>query len=250
MSPLAIGRAVGQVTIVATHLIPIWCGPAAMAGLWRAASHSPKASAMRIAAIPLLMSSIVLPLTLPAAAVSAQASDPAVAPVDALDAGLIATMKAGKRAGMRGRIAVIGPVVDRSFDLPLMTRLAVGTAWNGFAPADQAALVAAFRRLTVAQYASNFDGFSGQAIKLDPKVEARGGDRLVRTTLAGPGDDPVAIAYRLRQGSGGWRIIDVFYKNEISQLATRRSDFSRVLATGGAKALIANITAQAAKVGG
>ncbi|WP_375396016.1 ABC transporter substrate-binding protein [uncultured Sphingomonas sp.] len=181
---------------------------------------------------------------------SAQATDPALAPVDSLDAGLIATMKAGKRAGMHGRTATIGPVVDRAFDLPLMTRLAVGSAWNGFAPADQTALVAAFRRLTVAQYASNFDGFSGQTIKIDPRVEARGGDKLVRTTLAGPRDEPVAIAYRLRQASGGWRIIDVFYKNEISQLATRRSDFTRVLGTGGAKALIANIGAQAAKVGG
>ena len=63
-------------------------------------------------------------------------------------------------------------------------------------------------------------------------------------------DEPVSIAYRLRQSGGGWRIIDVFYKNEISQLATRRSDFTRMLGAGGAKALIANIDAQAAKVGG
>lgn len=205
---------------------------------------------MRLAAIPLFVSLMALSTALPPAAAIAQAADPAIAPVAALDTGLIATMKAGKRAGMRGRISAIGPVVDRAFDLPLMTRLAVGAAWNGFAPADQTALVAAFRRLTVAQYASNFDAFSGQTIKVDPKVEARGGDRLVRTTLASPGDEPVAIAYRLRQGGGGWRIIDVFYKNEISQLATRRSDFTRVLGSGGAKALIANIDAQAAKVGG
>ena len=209
-----------------------------------------ESAAMRLAAVPLLMSLIALPIVLQPSSTRAQATDPAIAPVETLDNGLIATMKAGKRAGIRGRVAVIGPVVDRAFDLPLMTRLAVGSGWNGFAPTEQTALVAAFRRLTVAQYASNFDGFSGQTIKVDPKVEARGGDRLVRTTLAGPGDSPVAIAYRLRQSGGGWRIIDVFYKNEISQLATRRSDFTRVLATGGARALIANIDAQAAKVGG
>ena len=204
---------------------------------------------MRIVAALALSSLALVPVTLPAAA-AAQASDPALAPVETLDAGLMATMKAGKRAGMPTRIAAVAPAVDRAFDLALMTRLAVGSAWNGFTPADQTALVAAFRRLTIAQYASNFDGYSGETFRVDPKVEARAGDKLVRTTLTSPGDEPIPIAYRLRQGANGWRIIDVFYKNEISQLATRRSDFSRILATGGAKALVANLNAQAAKVGG
>jgi len=180
----------------------------------------------------------------------AEAADPAVAPVQALDDGLIAIMKAGKAAGIKGRASRIAPVIDRTFDLPLMTRLAVGSAWNGIAPADQKALVAAFRRLTIAQYADNFDGWSGQSFSIDPNVQARGSDRLVRTTLKSPGEAPVAIAYRLRQDGGAWKIIDVFYKNSISQLATRRSDFASVLASGGAKALISHLDALSAKAGG
>lgn len=185
-----------------------------------------------------------------AAPALAQASDPAAATVDTLDAALIATMKAGSSAGMKGRIATIGPAIDRAFDLPLMTRLAVGPSWNGIASADQKALVAAFRRMTVAQYASNFDGFSGQSFAVAPNVETRGGDKLVRTTLKDPKGSDVAIAYRLRNGGGGWKIIDVFYKNSISQIATRRSDFASILAKGGAKALIAHLNALAAKAGG
>jgi phospholipid transport system substrate-binding protein len=141
----------------------------------------------------------------------AEAADPAVAPVQALDDGLIAIMKAGKAAGVKGRASRIAPVIDRTFDLPLMTRLAVGSAWNGIAPADQKALVAAFRRLTIAQYADNFDGGSGHSLSIDPNVQARGSVRLVRTTLKSPGEAPVAIAYRLRQDGGAWKIIDVFY---------------------------------------
>ena len=185
-----------------------------------------------------------------AAPALAQASDPAAATIDTLDAALIATMKAGASAGMKGRIATIGPAIDRAFDLPLMTRLAVGPSWNGIAPADQKALVAAFRRMTVAQYASNFNGFSGQSFAVAPKVETRGGDKLVRTTLKDPKGDDVAIAYRLRNSGGGWKIVDVFYKNSISQIATRRSDFASILAKGGAKALIAHLNALAAKAGG
>lgn len=188
-----------------------------------------------------------LSLSLPAA--HAQASDPAVATIQALDDGLIAIMKSGRSAGVKGRGAAIAPTLDRAFDLPLMTRLSVGSSWTTIAPADQTALVAAFRRMTIGQYASNFNGFSGQSFTIDPKVEARGGDKLVRTTLNDPKGSPVAIAYRLRQSGGGWKIIDVFYRNSISQLAIRRSDFAGVLASGGAKALTAHLNALAAKAG-
>jgi len=185
-----------------------------------------------------------------AAPVYAQASDPAVATIQSLDDGLIEIMRAGKAAGERGRAAKIGPVIDRAFDIPLMTRLAVGPSWNSIAPADQQALVSAFRRMTVAQYAGNFDGFSGQSFVIAPQVESRGGDKLVRTTLKDPHGEDVAIAYRLRQNGGAWKIIDVFYKNSISQIATRRSDFASALSKGGAKALIAHLNALAAKAGG
>ena len=180
----------------------------------------------------------------------AQAADPATTAVQSLDAGLLAIMHAGKRAGFQARAAQIGPVVDRSFDLPLMTRLAIGPGWTSIAPSDQAALVAGFRRLTVNAYARNFDGFSGQSFTIAPQVDGRGGDRLVRTTLNDPLGDPVAISYRLREGAGGWRIIDVFYRNAISQLATRRSDFAQILQQGGAKALVAHLDAMAVKGAG
>lgn len=185
-----------------------------------------------------------LALTFPAAAMAQV--DP-VTTVQALDAGLLATMKGGK-AGQRGRAAIIGPVIDRTFDIPLMTRLAVGTPWNGFAAADQQALVAAFRRLTIAQYAANFDSFSGQSFTINPQVDQRAGDRLVRTTLVGKGSSE-PIAYRLRQSTGGWRIIDVIYRS-ISQLATRRSDFASALQSGGAKGLVRRLDELTAKASG
>lgn len=182
-----------------------------------------------------------------AAPVLAQAVDPVRAPVQMLDDGLLAIMKGGSGMGTQGRIAKIGPVVDQTFDIPLITRLSVGPDWVKVAPADQTALAAAMRRMTVAQYASNFSSWSGQSFTIDPKVETRGADKLVRTTLSAPKDDAVPIAYRLRQSGGKWRVIDVYYRNAISQLATRRADFAGVFAKGGAKALISHLDALAAK---
>ena len=182
-----------------------------------------------------------------APAAIAQSADPASGTVQALHAGLLSIMHAGSAAGQAGRARQIAPVIDRTFDLPQMTRLAVGPSWTGMAAADQSALVASFRSLTVAQYAKNFDGFSGERFTMAPQVETRGGDKLVRTTLVVPGGSPESLGYRLRLSGGQWKIIDVYYRNSISQLATRRADFARVLASGGAKALIAHLNALAAR---
>lgn len=176
-------------------------------------------------------------------AAMAQAGDPAAQTVEALNAGLIATMKA--QGGQAARARVIGPVVDRAFDIPAMARLSVGPPWTTFSPLEQANVIAAFRAMTVAQYAANFDSYSGEKLSLVGGVETRGTDKLVRTQLTGPGTNE-SLNYRLRENGGQWRIIDVFYRNAISQIATRRSDFAGVIAKGGPGALVAHLNRLAA----
>lgn len=197
--------------------------------------------------LPLFATAAVMIAAASPTAVLAQAPDAARVPVQQLSDGLIAIMKGGVKLGVAGRAAQIGPVVDRTFDLALMARLCVGPAWTAATPADRAAVVAAFRRLTVNEYAKNFDSWSGQSFKIDPKVEVRGGDKVVRTTLVQPKGESVALAYRLRQTGDSWRVIDVFYRNAVSQLTTRRADFESIVAKGGAKALIGHINALADK---
>ena len=177
---------------------------------------------------------------------AAQAGDPAFATVEALNGGLLEIMHAGAAAGQAGRERQIAPVVDRSFDIPLMTRFSVGPAWLSFTPHDQAALITAFRAMTIAQYAHNFDGWAGERFTMSPQVVTRGLDKEVSTTLSTPGGGSEPLNYRLRASGGQWKIIDVYYRSNISQLATRRSDFASVLANGGAPALIVKLNRLAA----
>lgn len=193
-------------------------------------------------AVALALLAPVAALAVPGVAM-AQAGDPAAQTIEGLNAGLIATMKA--QGGQAARARVIGPVVDRTFDIPAMARLSVGPPWTTFSPLEQANVVAAFRAMTVAQYAANFDSYSGEKLSLVGGVETRGTDKLVRTQLTGPGTNE-SLNYRLRENGGQWKIIDVFYRNAISQIATRRSDFAGVIAKGGAGALVAHLNRLAA----
>jgi phospholipid transport system substrate-binding protein len=176
-----------------------------------------------------------------ASAAFAQASDPAAAKIESFDAAVIKTLQAGKAAGAQGRAKVVGPAVEQTFNLPYMARVAVGPDWAKMSADDQAALQKAYSRYAVANWAKNFDNYSGQKLELDGPVVDRGADKLVKTKLTGPGSSPVSLAYRMRQDGGAWKVIDVFYNGGISQLATQRSDFASTLSNGGAKALVSKL---------
>ncbi len=176
-----------------------------------------------------------------AGAAYAQASDPAAARIESFDAAVIKTLQAGKAAGAAGRVKVVGPAVEQTFDLPYMTRVAVGPDWTKMSAEDQAALQKAYARYAVANWAKNFDNYSGQKLELDGPVQDRGAGKVVKTKLTGPGASPVSLTYLMHQDGGTWKVIDVVYNGGISQLSTQRSDFASTLSSGGAKALVAKL---------
>jgi phospholipid transport system substrate-binding protein len=196
-----------------------------------------------------MMIAAALAAALSPAAVYAQAADPGAAQIEAFNAALLATMKQGKSLGVNGRYQKLAPAVDAAFDLPTMTRFAVGPKWLSVAPADQAALVKAFSRMTVASYAKNFDDYSGERFAVDANVQTRGPDKLVKSHIIPKADKPTDLIFRMRQASDGkWKVIDVYYQGSISELTTRRSDFAATLASGGAPALLKKIDALADKL--
>jgi phospholipid transport system substrate-binding protein len=178
-----------------------------------------------------------------APAARAEATDPAAQQIDALDQAVLEAMRAGKSVTTEARYRQLEPVVTRTFDTPTMIRFAVGPTWPQIPPAQQQALTTAFRRLTVASYAKNFDSYSGQKFVVSPNVVTRGPDKVVSTQILSPGNSPTSIAYRMRQSGDTWKVIDVYYNNSISQLTTRRSDFASTLSSGGPTALLAHINA-------
>lgn len=174
----------------------------------------------------------------------AQAADPAAAQIQRFDDALLETMKQAGHLGPQGRYQKLDPVLAANFDLPTMTRFAVGTTWSTLSPTDQAALVRAFRRMTVATYAHNFDGYNNQRFTIEPNVETRGPDKLVKTHLVSP-KETTDLTYRMRQSGGTWKVIDVYYNGAVSSMLGQRSEYASTLRTGGAAALVKKLNAQA-----
>jgi len=174
-------------------------------------------------------------LTVPAVYAEVPA-DPAVAPVQSFYDTLLSTMKQGKQLGVKGRYEKLKPVIEQAFDLPGMTRLSVGPAWNTMAEADQKALIAALSRYTVASYASNFKSFEGEKFAVEPASTARGADKVVNSKLVA-GSEVIPFSYRMRQSGTSWKVIDIYLAGFVSQIAKQRSDFAATVQAGGAQAL-------------
>jgi phospholipid transport system substrate-binding protein len=168
------------------------------------------------------------------------AADPAAAAaaISSFYDTLLSVMKEGPSLGFKGRYDRLNPTMRTTFDLPLMTRLMVGPQWSGLTPAQQQQLVAAFSDFSAATYASRFDDYSGERFQVDPKPAPSNGGVVVHTKFLKSDGDPVDIDYLLRETDGTWRIIDVYLSGTVSELATRRSEFSSVLRRGGPDALV------------
>lgn len=166
----------------------------------------------------------------------------AIAPVQGLNAGLLAIMRAGKAVPFARRFDMLAPAVDQAFDLDAILQSAVGPRWSALAETDKAGLRVEFRRFSIASWVVNFDSFSGEVFTVQPEPRALGdGGLVVETQFGVPGGTPVRLSYVMRQGGGRWRAADILAEGTISRVAVLRSDFRQVLAQGGGAALLVRL---------
>jgi phospholipid transport system substrate-binding protein len=171
--------------------------------------------------------------TLWLAPASAQETGPTTV-IEALNATLLEVMKGADELGYEGRYAKLAPVLEASYDFPFMTRIACGTSWREMTAEQQADLIALFSRMSIANYAARFNGYSGETFEILGESEGPRDAIVVESQLLRPADKAVALNYVMRDLEGRWRIVDVLLDAKFSELARQKSEFAAVLSRGGA----------------
>jgi len=151
---------------------------------------------------------------------------------------LLSEMKEAKRLTFDQRYQRLAPAVTQTYNLPLMSRLAVGPTWANLQPTQQQAVTEAFSRYTISVYANRFDDYSGERFDIDPNPANSANGPIVQTTLTKSNGEKVSLNYLMRQAGDDWQVIDVYLTGTISQLATQRSEYTAVMQQGGADALV------------
>lgn len=164
--------------------------------------------------------------------------------VERLHAAMLDAMKRAEELGFDGRARRLLPVVQETFDLPFMARFVVGGGWRKFTPQERERWQALFTEYMVANYAGQIRAWSGETFETLGTEPAPRGTVLVRTRLVPGSGEPIELTYRLRRSSaddGDWKIIDVYLKGTVSELALRRSDCTAVLEQSGFGGLVERI---------
>lgn len=196
----------------------------------------------------------------PAYAQTATPASPASTPASAQDQAAIVVknfytrletvMKRGDQLGFAGRYKELAPAIQNAFNLPLMTRFAVGPVWAKATPQEQQELVSAFSDFSVANYAKNFSKYDGEQFTVSDVKPATGGGVIVETKLRPKEGDAVALNYLMRPDEkGDYRIVDVYMGGAISELATRRAEFSSIVNRDGINALVNTLDQKSKEMG-
>jgi len=161
-----------------------------------------------------------------------------------LNATFIAVMQDAAALGYEGRYETLEPVLSTTYDFPEMARVSSGRYWRQLTDAQKQQLVEAFKAYSLATYAARFDGFGGERFEVLGEDPAPASNVRVNNQIVQSNGQPIRIDYLLHPSDGGWRIVDVYLKSSVSELAVRRSEFTSVLAKQGFDGLIAALTAK------
>src|SRR5882672_9871591 len=150
---------------------------------------------------------------------------------------LLNTMKGGRTLGQSGRFTQLEPVIRRTFDIPSMARLSVGSSWATLTEAQRQQVTESFGRYISAIYADRFDSYTGQQLQVMGEQPAAAGV-MVRSQIVKANGELVKVDYMMRRDGNGWLISDIYLDGAISEVATRHSEFAAILKSQGIDGLI------------
>jgi phospholipid transport system substrate-binding protein len=157
---------------------------------------------------------------------------------------LLSTMKNGRTLGQSGRFTQLEPVIRRTFDIPSMARLSVGSSWASLTEAQRQQVTESFVRYISAIYADRFDSYAGQKLQVTGEQPAAAGV-MVRSQIVKTNGELVKVDYMMHRNGNSWLISDIYLDGAISEVATRHSEFAAILKSQGIDGLIAALNRKA-----
>jgi phospholipid transport system substrate-binding protein len=173
-------------------------------------------------------------LLLGAVRVHSLETNPASTVIDKFHAALLSAMK---KPSYSVRYTFIQPSVKDSFDFQRLAKSVLGSQWESLKPDQQTKFIDVFTKLSIATYASRFDGYNGEKFETLSEEPFKKSRLLVKTQLIKSNGEKVQLQYIMEQVGTAWKIINVI-ADGVSDLALKRADYTTTLKEKGYDALI------------
>jgi phospholipid transport system substrate-binding protein len=129
---------------------------------------------------------------------------------------LLSTMKNGRALGQSGSFAQLEPVIRRSFDVPAMARLSVGSSWAGLSEVQRQQMTESFGRYISAVYADRFDSYAGQKLEVTGEQPGPSGV-IVKSQIIRANGEAVRVDSMMRRNGEGWLISDIYLDGQLAR---------------------------------
>jgi phospholipid transport system substrate-binding protein len=148
--------------------------------------------------------------------------------IQALNGALLDAMKRANELGYAGRYSLLEPVLRNTFDFSFMGMKATGKFWEILNKEQRSLFLKTYTEWSIANYAGNFNGYSGERFELVSESSPKQGIVTVVSKLIQKNEDPIIFHYLMRQIDGRWRVVDIQISG-VSQLALTRAQFTDIL---------------------
>ena len=124
------------------------------------------------------------------------------------------------------------------YDAKKMIQMIVGDHWNIISEEKKKELTHVFEQYITSNYLKMFKNIQDPSFKYINEKKIGKNYRLVKTSMVIDKSEIVEINYLLQRIDNKWRIFDVLLAGSVSEIATKKSEFSKHLETGGVESLI------------
>ena len=138
-------------------------------------------------------------------------------------------------------LAMIDDVVKNSYDLEKMGKIIIGIDWKQMDTKTQKEFINVFKRFISVNYFRRFNkinelDFEHQTVKVIGEKF-----KLARVILTAD-NEKLKIDYLLGFKNEKWKIFDVLLDGSISEVATKKSDFKKIIKEEGVSGLVKNLS--------
>ena len=125
------------------------------------------------------------------------------------------------------------------FNYEKMIKIIYGRRWKDLSREDKKKVGSKFLDFISYNYAKRFQNLKNANFFEKDVEEIDTNNILVNTTLNIQGEEPLEISYLCSKNSEDvWKIFDVILNGSISEISTKKSDFSSIIKTDGLNGLI------------
>ena len=160
-----------------------------------------------------------------------------------LQSGLVDASNAFADAPVEERYAALEPLIRETHDLPYIARFAMRRYWADLTDQQQSEFMETFTRLSIATYASRFQGLTDQTFGISGQTDQPRGHVEINGTLLQKDGEILKINYILHESAEGWQIINIIVDG-VSDLALKRGEYQSVFSDIGFTGLVDYLSGQ------